>query len=561
MILTYDYLAKEVTTSKDFELGRIFIKLAKLTLKSATTGETVKANIITNLPGTNPGKKTSLGATTNSSGSSPRLGTNNAVGSPPRPQDGSHDKVQPKTPLTTRDHNLHQRTDIDRILKSVTSLQVEVTALHNVVAEIQENQAAAQKNESAPMGETRPEASRNGDEDLRISNEQVTRAGNKASEIDELKAELESVKRRIARLEETNSTHSTHSTPDLPHLPNSKPKSVQTARRTGSLAQGEPLIAKSPLPSAPVAEVGLSYTKIHDLDRYPATIIPSSQPSDQSDSSGEELHISTRHRDPSSDKLNREGIRIEDRIGDAGNGHDTSTEDLELGTIANIVDQSQDENMTDEPNIKHSTLRRTRQSVRKSEVSKLQQELAILTADGFDDSEDTDYRPRRRSPSSPRGRGELSTRGRNRGGRPRHKKLRLATPPWEKPDWNGPEDLQTPKNTGYRSSPFSSRGRNILRRGLSGGLSKGSATKRRKISSEEYTEDGRQRDEEGYLLRWDGQRDRRSLRGRGGLAKSPSQKATVAATHSRSHEKLMGQIFPERRKSVVDKDAVVKTED
>ena len=541
--------------------GRIFIKLAKLTLKSATTGETVKANIITNLLGMNPGKRTSLGATTNSSGSSPRLGTNNTVGSPSCPQDGSHDKVQPTTSLTAQDHNLHQRTNIDRILKSVTSLQVEVTALHNVVAKIQENQAAAQKNESAPMGDTGPEASQNGNEDIRMLTEQVTRVGNKASEIDELKVELESVKRRIARLEETNSTHSTHSTPDLPHLPNSNLKSVQTARRTGPLAQGMPLIAKTPLPSAPVAEVEFSYTKTHDLDRHPATIIPSSQPSDQSDSSGEESHISARHRDSSSNKPNGTGVRMEDRIGDAGDDHDTSAEELEIGTVADVDDQSQDGNMTDEPNRKTTTLRRTRQSVRKSEVSKLQQELAILTADGFDDSEDTDYRPRRRSPSSPRGRGEVSTRGRNRGGRPRHKKLRLATPPWEKPDWNGPEDLQTPKNTGYRSSPVSSRGRNILRRGLSGGLSTGSATKRRKISSQEYTEVGRQRDEEGYLLRWDGQRDRRSLRGRGGLAKSPSVKATVAATHSRSHEKLMGQIFPERRKSMAEKHAVVKAED
>lgn len=462
----------------------------------------------------------------------------------------------PKT--ISGDHHMQQITDIDRILESVDSLQAEMTALHGVVAKLQQNQVAAEKVHGARMKESRPENSRITEEDLKLLTEQVTRVGSRANEIDGLKVELESMKRRIEHLEEANPTYSTHTTPDLPELPNFNPKPVQTARRTGPLAKGASLIAKTPSTSVSIAGVKSPLTKVHDRERRPVAVIPSSQTSDPSDSSGDESHISARIRDTSNDESNGEEIRMEDENEEVGKAHDTSLKEQGLGTVMDVVDQLQD--VKTAKNTTRSTLRKSRHSLRKDEVQNQQQEYAVLTADGFDDSEDTDYRPRGRSSSSPRGRGELSTRGRNRGGRPR-KKIRLATPPWEKPDWNGPEDLQTPKNTGHRSSPVSSRGRNILRRGLSGGLSTGSVSKSWKMPSQEITEVGRQRDEEGYLLRWDGQRDRRSLRGRGGLVKSPSLKAAATASHSRSHEKLMGKIFPERRKTVTELDAVVKTED
>ena len=457
---------------------------------------------------------------------------------------------------------MQQRIDVDHILKSVESLQAEMAALHDAVATLQKNQVAAEKVHGGPLKESRPETSPTSGEDLRLLTEQITRASSKASEIDEFKVELESMKRRIEHLEEANPPHSTHGTPELPKLSNPNSKSVQTARRTGPLAQGvsligAPLIAKTPSPSVSIAGVQSPTTKDYH-ERRLVPVIPSSQTSDQSDSTEDEAHVSARIRNIANTKLSGEGVRLGDDNKENGKGYDTPLEERGVGTITNVVDQLEDGKIA--KNTTRSTVRRSRHSLRKSEVQNQQQELAVLTADGFDDSEDTDYRPRGRSPSSPRGRGELSTRGRHRGGRLR-KKLRLATPPWEKPDWNGPEDLQTPTITGHRSSPVSSRRRNILRRGLGGGLSTGPASKRHKVSSQEFTEVGRQRDEEGYLLRWDGQRDRRSLRGRGGLGKSPTRKAAAVASHSRSHEKLMGQIFPERRKTATEQDAVVKMED
>ena len=171
-------------------------------------------------------------------------------------------------------------------------------------------------------------------------------------------------------------------------------------------------------------------------------------------------------------------------------------------------------------------------------------------------------------------------RGRAKRGRPRKSSLRLVTPPWEKPDWNGPEDLEPATKTATHMSPISSRGRHIVRRGLSSGVSVGSITPHQEYTLQQAYpgSDGRKRDRkrdsEGYLLRWNGERDKRSLRGalRGTLRNRGGGRGAGGGDHqdvrpgspvqrSNSHERLMGMIFPERQKAGVDEEPLFKVED
>ena len=178
-----------------------------------------------------------------------------------------------------------------------------------------------------------------------------------------------------------------------------------------------------------------------------------------------------------------------------------------------------------------------------------------LSSSTISSSEDEDEDEEYEAPEDPGSPKSRRSGYRNRGGRGRArgrghawtngvKDGRVETPEWEKPDWTGPEGhVETPTSGPPPvTTPVSSRGRTIIRRGHSGNVS-GSASKRQKTggdgSSPGFVELGRVRDSEGYLLRPNGERDKRSLRRKDGPVTPGSGKKL-------SHDKLMRQIFSDR---------------
>ena len=102
-----------------------------------------------------------------------------------------------------------------------------------------------------------------------------------------------------------------------------------------------------------------------------------------------------------------------------------------------------------------------------------------------------------------------------------------------------------------------------MRRGLSGGMAAtSSASKRQRSSSPDFNlVSGRQRDAEGFLLRWDGQRDKRSTRGKDKDRKSGGSRVLGSGAQPSEHEKIMAQIYPQRRKPAVRNSGLAKLDD
>ena len=182
----------------------------------------------------------------------------------------------------------------------------------------------------------------------------------------------------------------------------------------------------------------------------------------------------------------------------------------------------------------------------------------LATLPSISDPEDSDFAPHRTRGTATQRSGGRGRR-RRRGGRTRKSTpLRNVTPEWEKPDWEGPDSASPyyaygDNKRGLITTP-TIRGRKVIRRGVSGGVGE-PAAKRAKGGEEDKEEgeieDGRARDEEGYLLLPSEKRDGRSLRAKKwvGVGRSNGE---VSHTGEKVdyHEKIMRQIFPARRRNM-----------
>ena len=217
-----------------------------------------------------------------------------------------------------------------------------------------------------------------------------------------------------------------------------------------------------------------------------------------------------------------------------------------------------------------------------------------IAIEGWDNSQDTDYRPSgevsidsfRGTPEAIRSRGRGRGRGRGSGSRGdreaakfKNYSARLTEPaPWESEDWDG-----TTGTTALIRSP-SSRGRTVRQRGASSinrtltfDTPTGPYKKSRLANSDE-----RPRDEAGRLLRANGEVDRRSVRyhrkktipdpanhaqldimpsiGRPPATPVNNQTAAAATDSPKTHEDFMRRIYPNGRptEQAVDDNLVLR---
>ncbi|MCJ1254401.1 hypothetical protein MMC24_002216 [Lignoscripta atroalba] len=430
-----------------------------------------------------------------------------------------------------------QKKDIDRILKSVEQLQLEMTLVRGTL-DSRNASALARGPSLGTMGKDPPSGDAQGlGDDVQYLTERLSEISSKANEVDGLRLELDMMKRRVKRLEEGNVGK--QSSPISNSKPMESPTIHQAARMTGPLARRSmPLkklatstTAPSILPDLPKHK-GISKKtapfKFSANDTSMTEGRSSSSSSSSSTNSNQQSDAVTQPAISSASKFSQQRVALED----LGPGEIDTDPILPAITDSRPLEDlgvtTYDPNDTEYLPSGRSSIGNTQATLDTVEIL------------------DSDYHPRNRSFSSPRVRGGLRGRGRGRGrGLRKSWNVRLPTPEWEKPDWKGPSSIPASNSIADHTLLSSSRGRLIMRRGLSGsGFPSGPAMNRRKSTERpSFLTDGKLRDAEGFLLKPDGTRDGRSLNTK------PRKKQPSAAeidSEMGAHEKLMRQIFPNR---------------
>ena len=391
-----------------------------------------------------------------------------------------------------------QRKDIDRILRKVGNLQQEMRSMTKTLNDLEARPAPEPDDAQGSSVST---------EDLDVLTKIVTQHSRKLNGVDGLQLEIEMMRRRIKRVEEASSRAATIS-----------PKTGQFARMTGSLAR-RPLPKEKPKSRRQVADV------------EDETVIEGTPDArERDDTNGTSLEPTDYHAPHAVIKASARDVNIEipatagkEVAGDippraaktnTENGTNVALEDLGPGEPFNreiSLHTTQDTNsIMDDVMMVPQT-----QADSPYHPSTAQSRLQSVSTDSLasiplDELDDFDFLPEKPATASPVSRGSLRGRGRgsrrSRGVR-RSLPVRLPTPEWEKEDWAGvPVGAST-----YTFS--SSRGR-VVRRGGNGLIpTMDSPNKRQKtesILSSGTVIDGRLRDEEGFLLKSNGQRDGRS---------------------------------------------------
>ena len=497
-----------------------------------------------------------------------------------------------------------QQKNVDRVLSSLEILYTGMDKMNGVLTKTQES------SEGDPQPQdiwTAQPATQDPSTKMKYLFQQVSEKlsqfGNKANEVEGLKLALKAMRNRVETLERSQNSAVVQA-PQKTSNDYSRP--VQTARRTGP-SPGHLFPQKNKVQPKLILKETLGHDMNGDdaTSEYILTVAPQQSPV---------LNDSV-NADPTMPRLSQMKT-VETTSSAKRNGEDinhvqtTALENLGPGEGAavEVSSSSQQGWQALNPSKATSTLEESNLGPSASTQSDMPPPDLPLTFHGLEDSRDTDYNPsqdavdsdtqevdmmdmevpdslidslvmtnknglatQRQDPASelPRKtmkptRGISSMRGggmRGRGrGRPRRASPRFATPPWEKLDWNGPEDLADATKAVTHKTPTSSRGRNIMRRGLSSGISAGSITPHQDYAPQQDARlsEGRKRDSEGYLLRWNGERDKRSLRGRG---RGKGGQDGGSAHRSHSHERLMNLIFPDRRKAAEDEAPFIKLED
>ena len=386
-----------------------------------------------------------------------------------------------------------QRKDIDRILTNVEHLQIEMQSMTKTLDDL--------KARPVPDLDAAKEFTVFTKE-FDVLTKLVTRHSTKLNSVDGLQLELEMMRHRIKRIEQASSRAAAIS-----------PKTGQFARMTGSLA-------RRPVPKEQPRLVG----EVVDVEGE--TVIEGTPDARERDGTDSPSLESTGHDHPhASPKVAARDIRIElaatagteatiNNLAGAANTDPDNVpiEDLGPGEPSNGVTPLQtlqdiDSVMDDVTMVPQTQADSSyHPSTTQSTLQSVSVDSTYSTA--IDELDDLDFTLEGRATTSPRSRGALRGRHRGRGVR-RSLPSRLPTPEWEKPDWASiPVGAWT-----YPSPP--SRGQ-VVRRGGNGHVSiTDSRNKRQKtgsVLSSGSVIDGRLRDEEGFLLKPNGERDGRSVK-------------------------------------------------
>ena len=475
-----------------------------------------------------------------------------------------------------------QQKFIDHLLHSLKTLRTEMDTTNSAVTKIQESSRKTLQNQGVGTNQS---TIADIEDRSRQFNEDLSQIGGKANEVDDMKLALEAMKNRLEHLEgaqKSVTAQVSHETSKDYPIP------VKTAKRTGSIP-GHPFSRRTEVLSRSISiESQESHSTENDATNQSSLVVAPQQSLTLNDAMNIKSKI-PRHKQLKDMNSNFNVKRVQaTALEELGPGEGTAVQvtwqALNAANPTSIpampsltpADCSQTDTPEFAPPLTIHGLEDTQDGDYQPSLDAIDPDtqesdpmdyeepdsLQVSIANGVNKM-DVDMQPQDRTHSMRKNtmkptRGTLSIRGRGRGGRPRKVHLRLVTPPWEKPDWTGPEDLDAATKAITHTTPVSSRGRHIMRRGLSSGVAVTPVATHGDYSLLPASGDsgGKKRDSEGYLLRWDGARDKRSLRGRGKDRQGPSP-----VQRSDSHERLMEKIFPERRKAKVDDKPTVKLED
>lgn len=188
----------EAAVEKRANVNRSYLKLAKMTLKSITSGNLVEARIkprqkngLETSPKDPLGRRPSSLGPTSSKKYSALHKRDSEVEHTETP---SSDQVFDLTIGPTADPVLileEQRRDIDRIMASVDILQQDMISLKDSIEHLEHR---------------RDQASHHFVEDVDILTDNITKVGSRLGELDALKLEMKMMQQRIKRMEESRST-------------------------------------------------------------------------------------------------------------------------------------------------------------------------------------------------------------------------------------------------------------------------------------------------------------------------------------------------------------------
>jgi len=547
--------------------GHSFLKLAKMKAISEATGKTVQPKIMKrdNFPSYNQGLKSAMATAKSSSHTSNGSSTSTRLAHPQNVEQANGHSNHTPNILS------EQRRDIDRILNTVEGLQAQFRDMKTAIESLKGNKNSLNSGQDSPgdSGFT---------EEIELLTEHVSDISSKVHEVDELRLELRIMKRRVQRLEDGNmSTQSSHT---VTGLTQDTPR-AKFAKMTGSLTRRSVLSGTgashpsndsnfigSSMPNA-VLDSSTKLPAVEDKNTAIQQEIPVSpkNPIGSRESSAVDMQ-------PNSPELSKLGAGRGAVAINTVPAHPVATliqrvsiPETDVTSSTTISSTSQLSPIPAEHRPRPTTpTNRVARAKPRSATSLNNHEVAPPS-----DSEDDDYDPNLNQHTTPPqggSRGSNRTRGSGR----RHRRsvpVRLPTPEWEKPDWTGP--IVTTSST---------RGRGIMRRGVSGrNLRVEPDRKRRKTTSNDEglqkdttnihdlasltlhsgfeerslrtSKDGKEvvltryglpdarrikraRDEHGRLLRPDGSIDRRSIRYKRGIKNTESD--TRAASEDESIE-------------------------
>ena len=534
---------------------------------SEATGKTVQPKIMKrdNFPSYNQGLKSAMATAKSSSHTSNGSSTSTRLAHPQNVEQANGHSNHTPNILS------EQRRDIDRILNTVEGLQAQFRDMKTAIESLKGNKNSLNSGQDSPgdSGFT---------EEIELLTEHVSDISSKVHEVDELRLELRIMKRRVQRLEDGNmSTQSSHT---VTGLTQDTPR-AKFAKMTGSLTRRSVLSGTgashpsndsnfigSSMPNA-VLDSSTKLPAVEDKNTAIQQEIPVSpkNPIGSRESSAVDMQ-------PNSPELSKLGAGRGAVAINTVPAHPVATliqrvsiPETDVTSSTTISSTSQLSPIPAEHRPRPTTpTNRVARAKPRSATSLNNHEVAPPS-----DSEDDDYDPNLNQHTTPPqggSRGSNRTRGSGR----RHRRsvpVRLPTPEWEKPDWTGP--IVTTSST---------RGRGIMRRGVSGrNLRVEPDRKRRKTTSNDEglqkdttnihdlasltlhsgfeerslrtSKDGKEvvltryglpdarrikraRDEHGRLLRPDGSIDRRSIRYKRGIKNTESD--TRAASEDESIE-------------------------
>lgn len=347
-----------------------------------------------------------------------------------------------------------QTRDTDRLLK--------------IIAEVQEEVNSAKRNID--------DLKTNFEEELDLLAESVSAFTSRISEVDALKLEVKTLKRRLQRMEQSSSSiHATLTTNDL----------TEDSAKHSRLAKVANMVSTKPKSSTNRVEKNgadrSSYTKL----KPPAKPSPATHVNKQA------------HRDTGSQSSSSDTESYVSPIPAVRPGTTKFPSPSSIsGTSAVALEFEPKPAIT--PSLK---------SKKKPTSTVSLNSHKVIPAS---DPEDEEYSPRISHHSiSPFGRGSRPSRGVRRKGRPSNLGLRLPDPEWERPSWDG------------KPNALWSRKRGIVRRGVSGRVLNVRSEPKPRASAALWEASpavrksglhGRPVNEAGIPLRPDGQPDRRYLK-------------------------------------------------